>query len=188
MKTYNIATILASAVVALVLSMGCGADGSPSSVTTGSGGSGGGTTSTSSTSSAGGMGGQGGMPNACSSDIECVWLNDPLLRCWLSTCLNGMCDRVPSPLGTPCNDHDPGQVCDGLGKCREVFEYAGACYVRPDSGFPEPCPTCDDGDPCTVDACINDACVHNAMPEGHACGPWFTCQAGNCCPHPDTLP
>lgn len=152
----------------------------------GTGGTGGASVASSSASTGGGGMSGWGMP--CVASTDCAALNDPLLPCWVVMCLHDVCDRVPLALGTACDEHDPAQVCNGLGACREVFEYGGACYVRPDMGFPEPCPTCDDGDPCTVDSCINDACENVPLPDGHMCGPWFTCQAGNCCPHPDTIP
>lgn len=182
-KLYAIATL------ASTLVFGCGDIGAASTTAASSGGGddiGSATvTSSSASSGSGGSGGSGGL--ACLADDDCGALNDPLLPCWVGLCVHNVCDRMPHALGTPCDDHNPALVCDGVGQCREVFEYAGACYARPDGAFPEPCPTCDDGDPCTVDSCVKDACVHDVLPEGHMCGPWFTCQAGQCCPHPDTI-
>lgn len=41
---------------------------------------------------------------------------------------------------------------------------------------------CDDLDPCTVGSCVvaTGECAFTALPEGSACGPSLTCQAGAC--------
>lgn len=45
----------------------------------------------------------------CSSDSDC-----PMLKCYATTCVSGLCSAPAEPKGTPC---DVGAACDGAGLC-----------------------------------------------------------------------
>lgn len=130
-------------------------------------------------------------PKTCSADAECV--ETDASPCETAVCVLGACAARHVPFGVQCRGStDPTQICDGLGTCGDFMPYGSEqCYTPKPLAWSE-CPTCDDADPTTADACEMigglEQCVHAPLPEGHMCGPWYTIQGGQCCPHPDTLP
>src|SRR6185295_17645637 len=87
---------------------------------------------------------------------------DPILRC----------QHVPVRDGSSCAD---GDACDGDETCRLGQCTGGAA------------PTCDDGNPCTVDRCsAGTGCEHQtaadgtSCEDGDACNGSERCDAGTC--------
>ena len=89
--------------------------------------------------------------------------------------VEGLCDAVPAPLGSPCDDGDgctAGDYCEG-GECTTTMTVS-----------------CDDGNPCTADACESGlGCVHTpaegACDDGLSCTTGDACSAGVCKPSVD---
>jgi hypothetical protein len=85
----------------------------------------------------------------------------------------GLCVNLAISDGTPCDD---GNACTSGDNCVGVLCKAG------------PLKSCEDGNPCTVDACSPDSggCVSSAVADGVACVSTdlcltgATCQAGTC--------
>lgn len=132
------------------------------------------------------------VPNVhCTADVDCDGVQRAL--CHDVPCYNGICDDVLTPLGGQCqNSGNPSDICDGRGNCGQWMPYGGpACYAPNPLSF-SVCPTCDDADPTTRDACVLMGglmqCTHDALPDMHECGPWYTMQGGKCCPVPETIP
>ena len=87
----------------------------------------------------------------CSTDEDCQDGN----ACTTDTCtFGGLCENTPVPNGTPCPDE---LFCNGDETCQ-----LGACQ----SGPPR---SCDDLNPCTIDACdeIENACRHTPTECNH---------------------
>jgi hypothetical protein len=112
--------------------------------------------------------------------------------CADAICEFGVCRDILWPFGSTCRaSTDPTLLCDGRGTCGQFMPYGSDhCYEPKPLSWSE-CPTCDDADPTTSDACEMvgglEQCSHKPLPEGHMCGPWYTMQDGQCCPHPDTV-
>jgi hypothetical protein len=102
--------------------------------------------------------------------------------------LNGACDPVFEPVGTPCPDDlfcNGEERCDDTGvcvpgtppcaaeqKCDEQNEECVGCLVDDD---------CDDADTCTSDECIDGACEYTEIPDCGSCDTSADCDDGNPC-------
>ncbi|MCB9786498.1 MAG: hypothetical protein H6744_07365 [Deltaproteobacteria bacterium] len=152
-----------------------------------------------------------GCPTAdCTTDADCIALDDGDLCNGRFVCDAGACVADPTPVECPVDNSvqcyenacDPasglcakrprpdGSLCTDLDGCTaNDYCVAGKCT----SGSRI---TCDDADPCTDDACGNGVCTHtpNTGPcdDGNACTQGDACNAGRCiggqsvCPCTDT--
>lgn len=129
--------------------------------TTGSGSGGGG--------GDGGSGGEGGT-GPCFDADDCAALSDP---CNVGTCINAVCQKVPTHEGDACDDgkqcttgdHCEAGLCTGpLQACNATTPcYVGLCDVATDACIEVPGNDgagCVDDDPCTLTSvCQSGACV-----------------------------
>lgn len=147
----------------------------------------------------------------CLTDSDCLDMPDD---CSSAACVAGICQAIPAPDYTPCNDNNICSVADtcqaGLciaGSPRICDEHpctaatcdplAGCVYTDSDDGV-----SCDDGDPCTdADVCdtgtcaglTNTACTCTAdvdclvFEDGNHCNGSLKCVAGSCKLAPETV-
>jgi len=106
----------------------------------------------------------GGNPLDCDDGNDCT----------ADTCTNPAgCTNAPVANGTPCDD---GSACSTNDNCQ-----SGTCTGNP--------PSCDDGDPCTVDVC-NPAsgCEYSNAANGTACSDGDPCTAPDACQNGGCVP
>jgi hypothetical protein len=134
--------------------------------------------------SASGGGGAGGSAPACAEGsacrvaADCSCLSGQAGECSYADCQKGACVVLSSPQGQACAVGEyPNRQCDGAGTCARIPPGPG-CFGESGLGA---CPSCDDGNPCTVDSCGERGCEHRYEGIGTACGNGGTCREGGYC-------
>ncbi len=100
----------------------------------------------------------------CTDPDACPQPKDP---CVVATCIKGTCGTAPREEGDACKSPD---ACVLSARCK-----SGACEAVKSV-------SCDDGDPCTVDACATTGvCTHKQGNVGAACDDDNPCTKGDTC-------